>query len=510
MRIFISLCLCVFTRLLLAQTVIPLYTGKPPGSEHWFWTEAENNSNAWKTRVVYNISEPTLTEYAPPAGRATGTAVVIAPGGGFHALSIDSEGITLAQWLAEKGITAYVLKYRLVRTHGTDPVAEMSTPVRTRAEKDQERDSVIRMATQDGLTAIKYLRQHATRLKIDPNKIGMIGFSAGGTVTMSTIYAASPDEAPDFIAAIYAYTGSIKEHRIPTKTTPIFIAVAADDQLQLMPHSLELFEKWQAAGQPAELHVYQNGGHGFGMRIFGKPSDLWFERFGDWLASMGHCTSTIPDSEWAVRWQKNLREDWSYQKRYQTANQMFWRKKQKRKYTVLMGDSITEGWADHDPAFFTEQNLIGRGISGQTTGQMLLRFRQDVLDLKPQRVVILAGINDIAENTGTYSEDFTFGNIASMCQLAKAQGIEVILASVLPAGAFPWRPHIQEPARAVRSLNNRLKELAKKERYTWLDYHTLMANAQGGLDPDLATDGVHPTAQGYALMKQALTAVLKK
>jgi lysophospholipase L1-like esterase/acetyl esterase/lipase len=508
MRILLLLFGVLFSSNLLAQQVIQLYPTRPPGSENWNWNEAINNKNEWNTRVVYNVSQPTLVAYLPDPKRATGSAVVIAPGGGFHALSIDSEGIDVAEWLVSKGIAAFVLKYRLIHSLTTDPVAEMNNPPRSRGEKDIERDTVIEMGTQDGLTAIKYLRQNAFKYGLDPQKIGIIGFSAGGTVAMSAVYQASDADRPNFVAPIYAYTGSIKEHKIPAAKTPIFICVAADDQLDLLPHSTELFQKWQAAGQSSELHVYHAGGHGFGMRVNGKHTDTWYVRFTDWMASLGYARSEVPNSLWSRDWNERLTEDYSYQKRYQDIN-MKLKNIREKKRTVLIGDSITEGWADLEPQLFTENNWIGRGISGQTTPQILVRFRQDVLDLKPKTVVILAGINDIAENTGPYNEDFTFGNIASMCELAKAQKIKVVLASVLPASGFGWRPELGDIAQQVTALNTRLKAYAKANKIKYLDYHGTMRNASGGLDADLAYDGVHPTVKGYTVMRGLLLKVLR-
>jgi lysophospholipase L1-like esterase/acetyl esterase/lipase len=507
MRIYLLLILTLFSAAYsFGQEVIQLYSKRPPGSENWTWSEAINDKNAWNTRVVYNVSQPTLTAFLPDPKRATGSAVVIAPGGGFHALSIDSEGNDVAEWLVSKGIAAFVLKYRVVHSETTDPVEEMNNPPRSREEKDRERDTVIQMATQDGLTAIRYVRQNARKYGLDAQKIGMIGFSAGGTVAMSAVYEATDSDRPNFVAPIYAYTGSITEHKIPTAKTPIFICVAADDQLQLLPHSTDLFNKWQAAGQSAELHVYHNGGHGFGMRPYGVHTDTWYQRFTDWMGSLGYARSEIPNSKWARQWNDRLSKDYSYQNRYQNSNQKL---QTMRKRIVLIGDSITEGWADQEPQFFTEHNLIGRGISGQTTPQILLRFRQDVLDLKPETVVILAGINDIAENTGPYNEDFTFGNLVSMCELAKANKIKVVLASVLPASELVWRPELGKTAAQVNSLNTRLGKYAKANKIKYLDYHSAMQNAQGGLDADLAADGVHPTPKGYAVMRALLLKAIK-
>ncbi|MBA0327851.1 SGNH/GDSL hydrolase family protein [Stenotrophomonas hibiscicola] len=167
---------------------------------------------------------------------------------------------------------------------------------------------------------------------------------------------------------------------------------------------------------------------------------------------------------------------------------------------VFFGDSITEGWGrEGSAAFFPGKGWLNRGISGQTTAQMLVRFPQDVLALKPQVVVILAGTNDIAGNTGPSTQAMIEDNLHAMVDLARAHGIAVVLASVLPVSDYPWMPGIA-PAPKVRALNTALKRHADAQQLVYLDYHTPMANAAGGLDPQLAEDGVHPTAKGYAVM----------
>lgn len=180
---------------------------------------------------------------------------------------------------------------------------------------------------------------------------------------------------------------------------------------------------------------------------------------------------------------------------------------------VFMGNSITEGWLNKRPDFFSANQYINRGISGQTTSQMLLRFRQDVIALKPVAVVILAGINDIAQNTGPYSLEATSGNLFSMCELAKQNGIKVIICSVLPAADFPWK-HGLEPAPKVVALNKVLKEYAEKNKLFYVDYFSAMVNEKWGLKEELGTDGVHPNEAGYAIMEpilqRAISKVLKK
>ncbi len=178
-----------------------------------------------------------------------------------------------------------------------------------------------------------------------------------------------------------------------------------------------------------------------------------------------------------------------------------------------MGNSITQGWKDKNPEFFSQNNYINRGISGQTTPQMLIRFRPDVIDLKPAAVVILAGTNDIAGNTGPSTLEMIADNIKSMAELAKANNITVILSSVLPAADYPWKPGL-EPADKIIELNKMLREYALAHGIIYLDYFKFMVNDKKGLPVELSLDGVHPTLEGYKVMEplvqEAIAEALKK
>jgi lysophospholipase L1-like esterase len=174
-----------------------------------------------------------------------------------------------------------------------------------------------------------------------------------------------------------------------------------------------------------------------------------------------------------------------------------------------MGNSITEGWERIMPDFFTENPYINRGISGQTTPQMLIRFRQDVVDLQPAAVVLLAGINDIAGNTGPSTLTMIFNNIQSMAEIAEANEIKVIIASVLPAYDFPWRPGL-EPAAKVVALNQMLKSYCQNKGFVYLDYFTPMADERNGLKANYGDDGVHPNLTGYQVMAPLVKAAIAK
>lgn len=201
-------------------------------------------------------------------------------------------------------------------------------------------------------------------------------------------------------------------------------------------------------------------------------------------------------AQWAREWEERLHSDWAYLARYRDANAALVPAPGKPRI-VFMGDSITEGWVDKVPAFFTP-GRVGRGISGQTTPQMLVRFHQDVLALKPRVVHILAGINDVAGNTGPADDRMIEDNVRAMTELAQAHGVRVVLASILPAADFPWRPGLDPGERVVR-LNAWIKAYAGRSGAVYADYWSAMHDGVG-MRAGLAYDGVHPTEAGYQVM----------
>lgn len=284
--ITLSLLLLISASINAQQKEISLYTGVAPGSEKWTWTEQKINANG--NVIVSDVSKPTLAPFIPD--KPNGTAIIVAPGGAFHILSIESEGNQVAKKLNEKGITVFVLKYRLVHSDPSKPENSLMTLMATRNFKklDSINAPVVKLALQDGLAAMKYVREHATQYKIDPGKIGFMGFSAGGTVTMSVAYSSTDETRPNFVAPIYLYEKAVLGSTVPSVKTPIFLAAASDDELGLASHSVNVYSKWVEANQPAELHMYERGGHGFGMNKKNLPSDTWIDRFTDWLSLHGY------------------------------------------------------------------------------------------------------------------------------------------------------------------------------------------------------------------------------
>jgi acetyl esterase/lipase len=282
-----TLCLLVFLAPLgAAQDVIPLYPSTAPGSTQENYPEKEYFSKNWNTEVVANVTKPTLTVFKPSLESRNGTAVVICPGGGFMALSINSEGTDVAKYLAAKGVTAFVLKYRLAHT-GEDATQEFADLYKDRQKFREVVDKVVPLSIADGLAAVSYVRQHASEWGVSPDRVGIIGFSAGGTVSAGVAFGYAPDGRPAFAALIYAGGGRFKDSPVPVDAPPVFVAAATDDNLGLAPDSVMLYEKWTSEHKPAELHMYAKGGHGFGMRKQNLPTDHWIDRFADWLELQG-------------------------------------------------------------------------------------------------------------------------------------------------------------------------------------------------------------------------------
>lgn len=196
--------------------------------------------------------------------------------------------------------------------------------------------------------------------------------------------------------------------------------------------------------------------------------------------------------------------------RYKEANEQYLKSESSRKkgMTVFIGNSITDGWARTRPNFFEDNNFVGRGISGQSSPQLLSRFRRDVVELTPSAVVINIGTNDIAENTGTYDESFTVGNIKSMAEIAQANKIKVILSSVLPAKGFGWNQSVTGAPEKIKALNKAIKAYAKEKGFIYIDYYSQLSDENGALKAHFGDDGVHPNDECYQLMEKIALAAL--
>jgi acetyl esterase/lipase len=279
--LLLACCLQAFS-----QKVIELQSTPIPPDMVWSTPERQYFTPIWQTEVITNVSKPTLTAYLPDPAKANGTALVIAPGGGFMALSINSEGNWIADWCVEHGIAAFVLKYRLAPT-GEDAVAEFSQSVGDRDVFMKKVGAAIPLAIADGKAAIEYVRKNAAEYGVSPDRIGIIGFSAGGAVVGGAVYDHTPANRPDFAVPVYSALQPDDKTPVPADAMPLFVVCSADDVFGFQNQSAEIFKKWNAAGKPVELHLYEKGGHGYGARKQGLPSDQWLDAFGEWLGSHG-------------------------------------------------------------------------------------------------------------------------------------------------------------------------------------------------------------------------------
>lgn len=310
-----------------APQEIRLWPGKAPGTENWTVPESVTTSPNGD-RTVSNVSDPTLTVYLPDPAIATGTAVVLAPGGAMRVLGIDGNGTHIAKWLNEKGIAAFVLKYRTVQQapRGAGPGAPgaggpggpaaggppraggpgavsgappraggpggAGAPARQEIEirnananpepDDKALAEAVQMAIADGQAALRLVRKNAREWKIDPARVGIMGFSAGGGVAVGTALAEKSDAYPDFLMTMYG--PSLVDVHVPEHAPPLFIAVGAT-HFNVTNGCLALFSVWKAAGKPAEIHVYDGVSAGFGLSNRGLPVDGWIDRAYEWLVA---------------------------------------------------------------------------------------------------------------------------------------------------------------------------------------------------------------------------------
>jgi acetyl esterase/lipase len=268
---------------------VSLYSGVAPGSEDWNYSEVEElPSPPAGIGGVRNVTHPVLIPYLPDPKLANGTAVIVCPGGAFHGLAIYHEGHDVARWLQERGVAAFVLKYRVVHTIA-DPEEYARQMMEMRALPFEENEkhieaatrSVRSMAIADGLQAVKLVRERATEWGI--HRTGIMGFSAGGHVTAYVALKYDAASRPDFAGVIYG--ALVTNIEVPQDAPPLFMALTNNDEVAVSP-SLELYSAWRRSGHPVELHIYAQGDHGFGMSRKGLPSDGWIDRFWDWLQAL--------------------------------------------------------------------------------------------------------------------------------------------------------------------------------------------------------------------------------
>lgn len=291
----------------LAQEEIPLWPGKAPGTESW--TMPETVTKTPRGRSISNVSQPTLTAYLPEKSKATGTAVVFAPGGGLRGLGIDD---ALVGWLRDHGIATFVLKYRVLQAPprpmrpppppsdgaarpagprgigGGQPEIPLQTLLKTAnanpVPDDEKMTEVLHMAVADAQQALRLVRKNAARWNVKPDKVGFLGISAGGGVAVGTAMAEAGDAYPNFIISLFG--PSLQDINVPEHAPPLFMAVT-QDHWNVTNGLLALFVKWKEAGKPAELHVYDKLSGRIGMETTNTPVDSWRDRAMDWLKAHG-------------------------------------------------------------------------------------------------------------------------------------------------------------------------------------------------------------------------------
>ncbi len=269
--------------------VIDVWPDDVPDSELWreAGPELERPSRG-DSRLVRNVSRPTLTVFLPDPAIATGAGVIVCPGGAFHFLMVDKEGTDVARWLTARGVAASVLKYRVLPTPDDDAafqtIADDPTPHRPKM------DRVRPMTIADGLQAVRTIRGRAAGWAIDPDRLGIIGFSAGAYVAVGAATKYDPASRPSFAASVY---GEWWEGWVPGDAPPLFLTAAGDDPLIVVPSNALLYEAWHAAGRRVELHLCARGGHGFALVPHGLPVDGWIDRFWEWLCAEGF----VPEEE---------------------------------------------------------------------------------------------------------------------------------------------------------------------------------------------------------------------
>ncbi len=252
--------------------ILPLWPEGAPGTPE-SWVEPEHVG----ANSVTFVTQPTLTVFRPERGKASGAAMIVAPGGGFTGLTIGKEGYRVAQWLADRGITAFVLKYRVHPFEADGRPKDAATPGRA-TDMQGRFEPNVSLAKADGLQAMRLVRSKAQQFGIARDRIGFMGFSAGAMTAMNVTLAGQPESRPDFVLPIY---GAMPDVAVPADAPPAFVVVARNDFL--FDKSLQLFNRWSEAGRPIEFHVYEKGGHGFGVDRQGMPVDHWLEPLEAWL-----------------------------------------------------------------------------------------------------------------------------------------------------------------------------------------------------------------------------------
>lgn len=271
-----------------AQDVIDLKSGKQLAAKAAEGTAQEFTDKNTGNRTVFNVKHPSITLFRPAAEKSNGVAVIVCPGGAFHILDIDNEGFNVAKILSEQGYTAILFKYSVIPLDEKNPFGALANLAKDFPALERKMATVIPTSIDDTKAAFKYVKDSAGALGIDPDKIGVLGFSAGGTLAAAMGYQTDEVYKPAFFAPIYPYLAPFETSVVPTNPSPMFIAVTEDDDFAFDENSLKLYQKWKTGAALADLHVYAKGRHGFGTKKQNLPVDHWMDRFVEWLSFLGY------------------------------------------------------------------------------------------------------------------------------------------------------------------------------------------------------------------------------
>ncbi len=488
--------------------VVNLYTSTPMES-NGFAPKDEFVKNETK---IYQIATPRIDLFLPTNVRGIVPVILTIPGGGYKYVSSGNEGIDVAKFFNPRGVAVAVLKYRLPNGHESIPLA-------------------------DACRAMEMLRDSAEAWNLNPQQIGVIGFSAGGHLAASlcTKYT-SAKARPDYGILVYPvissdpkiwHEGTFRQllgkhpsrkqykawsldQQVTTKTSPCLIVACEDDKSVPVENSIRMYQALRDHQVEVELVLVPAGEHGWGFKREFPKRDLVFAAITQFVyAQLGD----KKNSEIVRIYREDIRReeranDWAKYYRYEQKNDSLIANHIPVK-AVFMGNSITDNWGKWRPEFFEKYQCAARGISGQTSYQMLARFQSDVIDLHPEKVFLLIGTNDVACNMGPISDEHFMANIRSMCELAILHHIQPILCSILPHRAFNWNHDISGVAERIDTLNKQLKIYAEEQGYPFVDYNSVMRAEDGGMRDELSKDGVHPYKEAYDIMEQLVIPYLR-
>lgn len=449
--------------------------------------------------------EPDIELFMPPHATRPVPVLLSIPGGGYRFVSTGNEGQKVAEFFCPRGIAVAVLKYRL-------PDGQENIPL------------------EDACRAMEILRDSATAWNLRADKIGVIGFSAGGHLAASlcTKYT-SPKARPDYGILVYPvistdpkiwHRGSFQhllgkrptrrqyqawsiDKQVTTETPPCLIVACEDDKSVPVENSIRMYQALRDHQVEAEMLLVPEGAHGWGFQRTFPKRDLVMAAITQFLyAQLGDKKNAeiVRIYREDIR-RKEREQDWAKYSRYQHYNDSLIANHIPVK-AVFLGNSITDNWGRWRPEFFQRHRCAARGISGQTSYQMLARFQSDVIDLHPEKVFLLIGTNDIACNMGVISDEHFMANIRSMCELATVHHIQPIICSILPHRAFPWNHDVTGVTERVDGLNRLLKAYADENGFPYVDYNSAMRAEDGGMRDELSADGVHPYKEAYDIMEE--------